>query len=117
MILLWAISHPTGLTTQCDCSHCQVALNEKFSPKFFLINTSVQHLLVRVVFVACHSLVSVIVFCLVAVELVMVVVVVVVGVQVVSVNFAFQISGPLFCPCNVLLVVRLGVRASFCILS
>ena len=44
-------------------------------------------------------------------------VLVVVGVQVVSVNFALQISGPLFCPCNVLVVVRLGVRASFCILS
>ena len=40
---------------------------------FFLINTSVQHLLVRLFFVACHSLVSVIVFCFVAVELVMVV--------------------------------------------
>ena len=99
-----------------------MALNEKFSPKFFLINTSAQHLLVRVVFVACHSLMSVIVFSLVAVKLVMMVVVVVVvlvvvGVQLVSVNFALQISGPLFCPCNVLVVVRLGVRASFCILS
>ena len=50
-----------------------MALNEKFSPNFFLINTSAQHLLVRVVFVACHSLMSVIVFYLVAVELVMVV--------------------------------------------
>ena len=57
----------------------------------------------------CRSLVSVVVFCLVAVELVMTVVVLV-AVQVMSVNFILQFPGLLFCPHNVLVVVLLGVR-------
>ena len=62
--------------------------------------------------IACHSLVSVIAFCLVAIEFVMFVVVVAVAVQVMSVNFVLQSLGLLFCPHNVriVVVVLLGVH-------
>ena len=72
----------------------------------FSSNSSLSRVLVKFVpYIACHSLVSDIAFCLVAIEFVMFVVVVVVAVQVMSVNFVLQSLGLLFCPYNVRIVV------------